>query len=92
MKLVDYTRFDNPEEQFMLDYPFAWDLLRYVESIRGEDQLFLKSCAEFNSGLCSVDFVSYNVPGYENFRLVVSVTPTASNWEFSVSYQNTTLS
>lgn len=73
----------------MLDYPFAWDLLQYVENISGEDQWFLKNCVELNSGRYSVDFTSYVVPGYENFRLTVSVAPTASGWDFSVSYQNT---
>ncbi len=89
MRLKDYSCSDDPEEAFMLDYPFAWDLLRYVESIRGENEWFLKSCAELNSGRYSVDFTSYSVPGYENFRLVVSVTPTASGWDFSVVSQNT---
>lgn len=76
----------------MLDYPFAWELLRYVENISGENQWFLKTCADLNSGRFSVGFSSYAVPGYENFRLTVSVTPTASGWDFSVVSQNTEIS
>ena len=92
MRLKDYSCFDDPEEAFMLDYPFAWDLLQYVDSIRGENRWFLKNCVELNSGRYSIGFTSYAVPGYENFRLTVSVTQTASGRDFSVSYQNTELS
>lgn len=76
----------------MLDYPFAWDLLQYVKSISGENRWFLKNCFEANSGLCSVEFCSYDGPEYENFRLIVMATPTASGWDFSVVSQNTELS
>jgi len=89
LRVKNYSCFDNPEEAFMLDYPFAWELLQYVERIRGENRWFIKKCVELSAGRYSVDFVSYEVPGYENFLLTVSVTPTASGWDFSVSYQNT---
>lgn len=92
MRLRDYSYFDDPEEAFMLDYPFAWDLLQYVENIKRENQWFLKKCVELNSGRFSVEFCSYAVPGYENFQLIVSVTPTASGWDFSVISQNIELS
>lgn len=92
MRVKNYSPFDDPEEVFMLDYPFAWDLLQYVERIRGENRWFLKKCVELNSGRYSVDFASYAVPGYENFRLSVRVTPTASGWDFSIISQNTGLS
>lgn len=91
MRFRDYSWLDDPEESFMLDYPFAWDLLQYVERIRGENRWFLKKCIELNSGRYSVEFGSYAVPGYENFRLIISTTPTASGWDFSVVNQNTEL-
>lgn len=92
LRLKDYSRFDDPEEEFMLDYPFAWSLLQYVESIRGENRWFLKNCTEFDSGRCSVEFCSYAVHEYEKFQLIVRATPTASGWDFSVVSQNTELS
>lgn len=92
VRFKDYSELDAPEEAFMFDYPFAWDLLQYVEHIRGENRWFLKKCIELTSGRYSVDFVSYEVPEYKNFRLTVGVSPTAAGWDFSISYQNTELS
>lgn len=87
----DKNGFDA-ESKFLEDYRFAYSLLKYVESISGENRWFVDECFENDSGEYWVIFKSYMTPEYKNFLLSIRVTRSGSGWEFYVHKQVTELS
>ncbi len=76
---------------FVEQYPFAYKLLKYVESISNGNQWFIKECFENDQNEYFAIFYSYIDPEYKNFVLSIKAVKVNGEWNFSIQKEVTEL-